>query len=111
MGDRRDLEDAASPEDRSRIARLLIHRVEMFPEQVKIYYKVAEGSVAVRPNEQTSNAANAAGGDEDTKKADSLCGGPALFWLDGSKRLTNGGNASTNNTSATHQFYACYSPV
>jgi hypothetical protein len=90
------LKYAASPEEKAKIARLLVHRVEVFPERVKIYYKLGESSLVARP------FADAQGDVRDalsTKKADPLGDGSAenFFWLDGSKRLTNGRGDAIEN--------------
>ena len=93
----------ATPAEKAKIVKALIRQIEVFPDRVKIHYKVGENFVGLKAKDLPNNAENArqtpdarmlAGddGEKGTKKTAPVLAEAAddFFWLGGSKRLTNG---------------------
>lgn len=79
-----------SPDEKAKIARALLHKVEVFPEYVKIHYKVGESVVGPINSEKCIMAPTDAKSDGPSAPREA----PSNFSLfSGSNKLTNGWGA------------------
>lgn len=80
------MREGATPEEKAKLVRFLVDKVEVYRDRVKVFYKVGESVVKSsieqpRGEKKALDAKDAPLGDGDTKRE-------KIFWPDGSNRLT-----------------------